>query len=643
MSCQCGQFGVFLRCGAAVAASLLIGTTVAGGELDDSLRVLLSQQGVTPLAALSPPDTAQVELGQLLFFDKELSGNRDIACASCHHPQLMTGDARSLPVGTAGLGLGPARTLGPGREIVPRNSPEIFHRGQDQWTSMFWDSRVSGQDGSFQTPAQSKLPAGLDSVLAAQAMFPVTSRTEMRGGLGDRDINGGVNELCEFDDSDLTAMWQSLTSRLLAIPEYQQRFAEVYPDVPQDQLGFQHAANAIAAFEANAFAQADSAWDRYLNGDQQALSEAAKRGAHLFFGEANCATCHSGNLLTDQKHHDIGIPQLGPGKVPATSLDPGRALVTGQAADEFAFRTPPLRNVAVTGPWMHNGAYTNLEDAVRHYKDPESALHNYDASQLAELLQGTVKTDEATIMAILNNLDSQIVNGTQLSTDQINDLMAFVFALTSPSLDLLPDLVPETVPSGLEVDALAASSLALQYDVMTGELRVGGSPDDSLSGLFLRLKDGPEGSDFEFTLGQAAWTEQDQITLANELRAQSFVEYRTGKPFLLHGRDTVGHLLPAGLSQGELDEYLAVVFMREDSTVLWNAGVVAVPEPRSLAAITLVVVGLISQYRRTNRRTNCRTNRDSPRPPDQLLAGLPDQMAQFGNDQRLHRQPHASR
>ena len=94
----------------------------------------------------------------------------------------------------------------------------------------------------------------------------------------------------------------------------------------------------------------------------------------FFFGNASCVDCHSGTLLTDQLHHNLAVPQLGPGKNPSTGLDVGRTLVTGDAADQFAFRTPALRNVAVTGPWMHNGAYSSLEDVILHHLESDDML-----------------------------------------------------------------------------------------------------------------------------------------------------------------------------------------------------------------------------------------------------------------------------
>jgi cytochrome c peroxidase len=283
-------------------------------------------------------------------------------------------------------------------------------------------------------------------------MFPVASDEEMRGFPGEVDVLGTPNELGEIIEEDFSAIWSSLMARLLAIPEYQALFAAAYPDVPPGQLGFQHAANAMAAFEIEAWTYLDSPWDRYLAGDDNALSGEAKRGALLFFGEAGCARCHVGNLLTDQETHNVGVPQLGPGKDEEAPLDIGRARVTHYPGDMFAFRTPPLRNVELTGPWMHNGAYATLEGAMRHMLDPRASLKNYDAGQLPPALQPAVHAEQATLDLVLSSLDSLASTPVELSETEFGDLMAFMQALTDPAaLDLSSD-IPSSVPSGLPVE-----------------------------------------------------------------------------------------------------------------------------------------------------------------------------------------------
>ena len=190
---------------------------------------------------------------------------------------------------------------------------------------------------------------------------------------------------------------------------------------------------------------------RYLAGDKAALSDAAKRGALLFYGKAGCAQCHSGNLLTDQQFHNIGVPQLGPGKLSDDHLDLGRFLETGRAEDRYAFRTPPLRNVTLTAPYMHNGAYADLRAAVRHHLNPSGSLQIYDAAMLPTPFKETVRGEPAVIADILKSLDARLVAPPVLHDEQLADLMVFLAALSSPSAADLSGLVPASVPSGLPV------------------------------------------------------------------------------------------------------------------------------------------------------------------------------------------------
>ena len=195
----------------------------------------------------------------------------------------------------------------------------------------------------------------------------------------------------------------------------------------------------------------DSPWDTYLMGDDSILSESAKRGAILFYGEARCSSCHSTNLLTDQEYHNIGVPQLGPGKDEPTALDFGRWYITNDPDDRFAFRTPPLRNVALTGPWMHNGAYTDLEAAVRHHLNPRTALKDFNPEMLTPFLQETCQVDSETISSILETLDPLFNVSLNLTDAEISDFLTFLHALTSPTAIDLRNAIPETVPSGLPV------------------------------------------------------------------------------------------------------------------------------------------------------------------------------------------------
>ena len=420
-----------------------------GSSLDEDLSSLVATRGLTPLDAQVVVDDSIFELGRALYFDPELSGNRDISCATCHHPDFASGDALSVSIGQGGAGLGTTRVLADG-ELIPRNAPDVYNRGASGWTKMFWDGRVSGNRvEGFGTPAGDRFPDGIDNVLAAQAMFPVTSPAEMLGSPGDIDVLGVPNELAMHSEDDFSGIWQAIADRLTVIPGYIELFAAAYPNVPIEDIGFEHAANAIAAFEAKAFAFENSPWNRYLRGDDQ-MSDAAKQGALLFFGEAGCSGCHLGTLLTDQEQHSIAAPQVGPGKGDEAPEDWGRGGVTRNADDRYNFRTPPLHNVAVTGPWLHDGAFNSLEAVIRHHMDPETSLASYDVGV-------TVGPDlpflggQRHVEWLLTSVSPELAAVPSLTDSQIDDLIAFLDALTDPGATDLGHLVPASVPSGLPV------------------------------------------------------------------------------------------------------------------------------------------------------------------------------------------------
>ena len=443
-------------CGAAADDRyiLLGGPAPAASTLDQDVLQALSGAGVEPVSRPQAEDPALVALGKALFYDKLLSGNRNISCATCHHPMAATGDGLPVSLGEGGVGIGPNREQVTAH-LIPRNAPHVFNGGVAGVNSMFWDSRVRRDPltGVLTTPepglnsAAPSLPEALalSSVLAAQAMFPVTSREEMRGQV-DPMVADPVR-----DAADNAAVWSALMDRIGAFPVYRTMFAAAYPSVTDfNDFTFGHAARAMAAFERNTWTALDTPLDRYLGGDPSAMSDGAKRGALLFFGRASCGSCHNGPLLSDFEHHAVCVPQLGPGKVEA-SEDRGLALQTGNVADNYKFRTPPLRNVALTGPWMHDGAFTSLEAAVRHHLDPLSSLTSYDTSQLPAPFNTTVDTDPTRNAARASALDPLHPMSVGLTDGEFNDLMAFLHCLTDPhSLNLVGE-VPATVPSGLPV------------------------------------------------------------------------------------------------------------------------------------------------------------------------------------------------
>ncbi len=428
-------------------------------DYDQKLKPLLDAAGAAPISKPTDVNQARVRLGRMLFFDPILSGNRDTACATCHRPSQGTTVHRSLVVGTKAVMRDGLRMPGPDHSFTPRNPPGLFNLGDDNVTSLFWDGRVTrnaaGQlvlyDKGWQKSGDSylrSLSPILDSMLAAQTMVPVINRDEMRGDYGESDIHGQTNELAQVPDQDLDLVWQRVIDRLKANPNYRQLFQEAYPDTPIDQIVLAHASNALGSFVTQAFTFDDSPFDRYLRGDKSALTQQQKRGAYLFYGEAGCARCHSGPALSDGKLYNVGVRPIGPGPgKPQYDVDYGAVLRTNAGEDKkYAFRTPMLRNVALTGPWMHNGAYTTLEAAVRHFINVKKSLETYDASQLDEEFRRYVHQREEVIQDVETTLEPMPV--LDLSDAQVDALVAFLNSLSSPSAEHLGDVVPDQVPSG---------------------------------------------------------------------------------------------------------------------------------------------------------------------------------------------------
>lgn len=422
---------------AALLAAVAVGLLPPALE-EWQLRQTLQRHRVEPLRPGPPAPPAQVVLGKALFFDKLLSGNKDMACATCHSPAHHGTDGKGLATGTGGRQLG-------------RNTLGLAHAGLPGVTTLFWDGRIALHDG-FQSPTGFRLPPGLDGVLAAQALFPLLSRDEMRGQPDDRDAYGLPNELAAVDSKRAPDFWNGLMRRVLAVDEYRQLFGAAYPG--EREFTIAHLLNALAAFE-RTLAARNTPFDRFLAGERGALPRPARRGGLLFYGKAGCADCHTGNLLTDQAFHNLGVPQVGPGRgcvnchadspnhgplpgpgdhthqaPPQAGTDFGRFLVTNAASERYCFRTPSLRNVARTGPWMHDGLYETLAWAVRHHLDPVGSAQGHGALQPQSTRE---------------RLDPRVREPRSLSQPELAELIAFLEALTDPA-DFTP---PQRVPSGL--------------------------------------------------------------------------------------------------------------------------------------------------------------------------------------------------
>lgn len=408
-------------------------------------------------ATFRPLDMAEVKLGQLLFYDPILSGNKQVSCATCHHPNHGTGDGVSLGLGDGAKGLGPFRRIDPANapeQRIPRNAPPLFNLGSTEFTRMFHDGRLEEDPGwpnGIRTPLGEDMVAGFDSVLAAQAMFPVLSGDEMAGHYSENDVSRAVRQGFLSNDG---GAWDIIARRVEDIAAYRAAFDVVIgPDTP---VGFADVSNAIAAFIEFEWRADNSPFDKHLRGEAP-LDGAAAKGMALFYGKAECASCHSGQFQTDHQFHAIAMPQIGPGKAArfeTHNRDVGRMRVTGDPADIYAFRTPSLRNVAATAPYGHSGAYATLEGVVRHHLDPVAALEAYDIrfAALPEFpgspdLSVMADTGEVAAIAAANAL-----NPVTLTDEEIANLLAFLHSLTDAEAAAGRLGIPANVPSGLPVD-----------------------------------------------------------------------------------------------------------------------------------------------------------------------------------------------
>ena len=405
-----------------------------------------------------PFDPAQAKLGQLLFYDKILSGNQNISCGTCHHHDFAGTDGLSLGIGEGGVGLGPKRTAGTGldaiKKRIPRNAPALWNLGHKDIQVLFHDGRLSVSDqfgNGFDSPAEEWLPQGLDNILAAQSLFPLTAQFEMAGNPGENEVTGAVHERIDYG-------WPILAKRVRTIPEYGRMFVEAFPHInAPEEVTIVEIGNALGAFMNSEWRSFDSPYDAWLAGTP--LPEAAERGRRIFFEKAPCATCHIPPLFTDHDFHALGLPAFGPGRTrrfDPVPRDVGRMGETDLLEDAYKFRTPSLRNVALTAPYGHNGAYPTLAGIIRHHLDPAAARAQWKIADANLPYAPWIAAVDAAINEDVRESArqakaAQAIN-VDLSTGEIGDLVAFLNALTGSSARDRPLGRPVRVPSGLNVD-----------------------------------------------------------------------------------------------------------------------------------------------------------------------------------------------
>ena len=397
-------------------------------------------------------DQARAEVGRLLFYDKILSGNRNISCGTCHHHDFGGSDGLSLGIGEGGAGIGPDRNAADEDdrivERIPRNAPALWNLGAREINVMFHDGRLQSSANSasgFDSPVDEYLPEGLETLLAAQSLFPMTARFEMSGDPGENEIADAAAEMPHL-------AWPLIASRVRSIPAYEQMFVSAFDHVQSaEDVTIVEIGNALAAFIGTEWRNHDSPFDRYLAGDRTALGPAALRGMDLFYGDAGCASCHSGPLMSDQAFHSIGLPEFGPGKT-EDRRDPGRYAETGEAEDLYRFRTPMLRNVALTAPYGHNGAYRTLEGIVRHHADPARSLAEWAIDEAA-LRPAPWLNEDDLVRARADELAASVtIAPVPLTDEDVAQLVAFLESLTGETARNRPLGRPTGVPSRLAVD-----------------------------------------------------------------------------------------------------------------------------------------------------------------------------------------------
>lgn len=260
------------------------------------VEVPLGLDLVAPVPETNALTAGKVALGEKLFFDPVLSADETMSCASCHQPDRYFTDGRRVALGIEG-------------RVGTRNVPSILNAAYGR--SFLWDGRADS--------------------LEEQVLRPI---------VGPKELGLGLDELAR---------------RLSERDSYRSGFRDAFgsEEITDDRL-----ARALASY-VRTLRSGDAAVDRFLHGEEEALSIAARRGFRLFVGRANCGICHLAPLFTDHRFHNTGVSWGSP--------DLGRFGVTGQEEDKGAFKTPSLRNVTMTAPYMHDGSVATLEAVIDHY------------------------------------------------------------------------------------------------------------------------------------------------------------------------------------------------------------------------------------------------------------------------------------
>jgi cytochrome c peroxidase len=447
-------FATVLAIGCCLVWALPTQQANANGPLDGQLTAVLRAAGFTgriqeqlPKRLGRPLSPPLADVGRALWFDTISGLRNDNTCAGCHSPTRGFGDTQSIAIGIENNGI-----VGPGR-TGPRNmrrTPMIINNAF--YPALMWNGRFAARSGNpfdnragFLFPAPEGLSLSyLPHLLTAQAFIPPTERNEMAG--------------FEFP-GDNNAIRLEVLRRLNATPNYRLLFGTLFPAVRLGgPINFDMYGMAIAEFEFS-LTLADAPLDKFARGHPQAMTDDEKRGALLFFGKAGCVACHavagaSNEMFSDFANHVLGVPQIVPRVTnsvfdgPQKNEDFGLEQVTGNRADRYKFRTSPLRNVALQPAFFHNGAFTTLEEAIRHHLDVRKSARNYTpVGRLQNDLSGPV----GPIEPVLARLDPLVARPLALTDQEFSQLVAFVRnGLLDPRArpENLRRLIPARLPSG---------------------------------------------------------------------------------------------------------------------------------------------------------------------------------------------------
>jgi len=396
-------------------------------------------------------DHQLADLGRLLWFDTVTGLNNDNNCSGCHGPANGFGDSQSIAIGIESNGLVGPNRAGPRNQ---RRAPMVVNSAF--FPNLMWNSRFASlsndpfdnRDGLLFPPPEGLSLSYLPHLLVAQAFIPPTERVEVAGF-----AFPGNN----FD------IRNEVLRRLNDVPEYRHRFGKHFPSVRHGgPVDFNMFGAAIAEFEFS-LTFANAPIDRFARGQRNALTDDQKRGALLFFGRARCVQCHtvsgpSNEMFSDFSPHVIGVPQIAPvvGNVPFDGAgqdeDFGLEQITGDPNDRYKFRTSPIRNVGLQPTFFHNGAFTRLEDAVRHHLDVFASARSYDPGVVG--VAPDLSAHMGPIEPVLARVDPILAKPIQLTDAEFDQLVDFVRhgLLDQRSRpENLRKLIPRSVPSGFPV------------------------------------------------------------------------------------------------------------------------------------------------------------------------------------------------